>query len=237
MNARDHWGFGRSQLLTEPSMPAPVIGSALLLALASTVLFGLLAEDVRNHEALPLDSSAGQFLHSYSSPQLDAAMQALSFIGSGRFVIPCLVVVVLWMVRSRRLAEAVFLPGAYAGSAALNYLLKLAFHRARPELPWSAAAQDFSFPSGHAMNSSVFYLGLTLLVWTVLGRRVGLLGLSVALLVVLLVGVSRVYLGYHYVSDVIGGYSAGLLWLILWTLAQRFIWKRARSRLDRSVAA
>ena len=81
------------------------------------------------------------------------------------------------------------------------------------------------------MNSLAFYLSLALVAWLVLGRRVGLAVTSGGLLIVLLIGVSRVYLGYHYVSDVLGGYSAGLLWLIAWAAALQAFWSlAARSR-------
>jgi undecaprenyl-diphosphatase len=144
-------------------------------------------------------------------------MRAASFLGSAWFVIPLLTLVVLLLLRQKRLDLAVCLSVAYAGSGALNYLLKTLFHRARPQLPWSPGAPDYSFPSGHAMNSLVFYLALAFVVWLMPGRRAGLAALAGDLLLVLLIGVSRIYLGYHYVSDVIGGYSAGLLWLLVWS--------------------
>jgi undecaprenyl-diphosphatase len=203
-----------------------VLGLALLGGLAGAVIFGLLGEQVQDQEPIPIDSGAAQFLHGYSSPLVDNAMLLASFLGSGWFVIPVLVLTVLLLLRFRRLDQAVFLAVAYAGSGALNYVLKGIFHRVRPELPWSAGSADYSFPSGHSMNSFVFYVALAMVAWTVLGRRVGLPVLAGGLLLVLLVGTSRVYLGYHYVSDVIGGYSAGLLWLLIWTGILRGIWTR-----------
>jgi undecaprenyl-diphosphatase len=74
------------------------------------------------------------------------------------------------------------------------------------------------------MNSLVFYLGLALVTWIVFGRRVGVAVLSAGLVIVVLVGVSRVYLGLHYVSDVIGGYAAGLIWLLVAAVAMRALW-------------
>jgi undecaprenyl-diphosphatase len=203
-----------------------VLGLSLLLGLAGAVIFGLLGEEVQDQEPIRVDSGASQFLHSFSSPPVDTAMQLASFLGSAWFVIPLLALAVLLLLRVRRIDQAVFLSVAYAGSGALNYILKLTFHRLRPELPWSPGSPDYSFPSGHAMNSFVFYSALGMVAWTVLGRRLGLWVLAGGLLLVLLVGISRVYLGYHYVSDVLGGYSAGLLWLLIWTGALREIWAR-----------
>jgi undecaprenyl-diphosphatase len=82
------------------------------------------------------------------------------------------------------------------------------------------------------MNSFVFYMGLALVVWLVVGRRAGIAALVGGLVIALLVGVSRVYLGYHYVSDVLGGYAAGLLWLVIWAVVFPAIWSRLRIRLE-----
>jgi undecaprenyl-diphosphatase len=206
---------------------------ALLLGLGSAIAFGVLGEEIQDSEPVPVDTGASQFLHGYSNPPLDTAMLLASFVGSAWFVIPVLALVAILLLRRRRLAEAVFLSTAYAGSGALNYVLKLLFHRLRPDLPWSPGVKDFSFPSGHSMNSFVFYVSLAAVAWLVLGRRAGIVALVGGLVIVLLVGASRVYLGYHYVSDVLGGYAAGLLWLVVWAVAFPAIWTRFRTRLGR----
>jgi membrane-associated phospholipid phosphatase len=222
-------GKARAPVFLRELRTRRVLGLALLGGLAGAVIFGLLGEQVQDQEPIPVDSGAAQFLHGYSSPLVDTVMLVASFLGSGWFVIPLLVLTVLLLLKVRRLDQAVFLSIAYAGSGAINYVLKSIFHRVRPELPWSPGSADYGFPSGHAMNSFVFYVALGMVVWTVPGRRLGLLVLAGGLLLVLLVGISRVYLGYHYVSDVIGGYSAGLLWLLIWTGVLRGTWARVGS--------
>jgi undecaprenyl-diphosphatase len=210
------------------------LGLALFVGLTGALVFGILGEQVQDQEPIPVDTGAAQFLRGQASPALDMAMLLASFLGSGWFLVPLLVLAVLLLLRARRLDQAVFLSVAYAGSAAVNYVLKAAFHRVRPDLPWSPVTQDYSFPSGHSMNSFAFYLALAMVSWAVLGWRLGLAVLGGGLLLVLLVGVSRVYLGYHYVSDVLGGYSAGLMWLLIWTGALRWAWARAgRRRAER----
>lgn len=201
---------------------------ALLLAgLVAALLFGLLGEDVLDREPLAIDTGVAQFLHAFSSPPLDTAMVLLSYLGSAWVVIPLLAVAVTLLVAERHFSAAVFISVGYGGSAALNYVLKLLFHRPRPLLPWSAPVYDFSFPSGHSMNSFAFYVALGGVVWLVLGLRRGAGALAAGLLLAFLVGVSRVYLGYHYVSDVLGGYAAAFLWLLVWAAALRLIRRTA----------
>lgn len=220
---------GRRDLPGPPS-PRSVARLALVLGIAAAIAFGVLGEEISDREPVAVDTGAAQFLHGFSSPLLDTLMRLASFVGSAWFVIPALALVALLLLSRGRLAQAVFLATAYAGSGALNYLLKLFFHRQRPSLPWSAAEHDYSFPSGHSMNSFVFYVGLAAVVWLVVGRRAGITTLVGGLLIVLLVGLSRIYLGYHYVSDVLGGYAAGLLWLAVWGLAIPAIWRGIERR-------
>jgi len=89
---------------------------------------------------------------------------------------------------------------------------------------------DYSFPSGHTMNALVFYVALALIAWSIAGRRVGLLALALAALVAFGVGVSRIYLGYHYLTDVVGGILAGLAWLLVagTALRARPAWRQWR---------
>jgi undecaprenyl-diphosphatase len=102
---------------------------------------------------------------------------------------------------------------------ALNGTLKVVVHRPRPALPWANVLPDYSFPSGHTMNTVVFYLAIAMIVWVTLGRRPGAVAVALALVVSVAVGFSRIYLGYHYLSDVIGGFAAGLGWLLVVAVA------------------
>lgn len=186
----------------------------LLLAVGALLAFLSAASEVYERETIALDRSAGTYLHSYSTPALDAFMRLGTTVGSTLVITPLLTVLLVLLWASRRRREAVFLVAALAGSLVLNYVLKVSFQRPRPRLPWSVAMPDYSFPSGHSMNSLSFYLAAAVVAWVVYGRRVGIPAVVAGVLVVVWVGTSRIYLGYHYFTDVVGGYSAALIWLV-----------------------
>lgn len=190
-----------------------VLITGFVVALVMLALFGLLAEDVTTHEAIVLDARANLALHRHATPALDLVMNAASFLGSSLVLFPLVLGVTLALLLARRERTAAFLAVVSVGGAALDWALKLAFHRPRPALPWAAVLDTFSFPSGHAMESLVCYLGLALVVWCVFGRQWGIIAIVLASLLVLLIGISRIYLGVHYFSDVVGGYAAGMCWV------------------------
>ena len=117
-----------------------------------------------------------------------------------------------------------------AGALLLNGAMKVFFQRPRPSLPWAAVLPDYSFPSGHTMNAIAFYVALALILWSIFGRRIGLLAMAVAAVLALGVGISRIYLGYHYLTDVVGGILAGIAWLLVvgTALRARPAWRRWR---------
>jgi undecaprenyl-diphosphatase len=108
--------------------------------------------------------------------------------------------------------------------------MKLFFARPRQQLPWASVLPDYSFPSGHTMNAIIFYVALALILWSVVGRRLGLTALALAVVVAIAVGVSRIYLGYHYLTDVVGGLVAGIAWLLVVgaSFRARPTWRRWR---------
>ena len=191
-----------------------IVGSFVAL-LACLLVFGVIADDVHEQEANALDALLTPLLHSWSSPTLDAVMNAFTDLGSTLVVLPLLVVTLMLLVWRRHRTAALFLLVAMVGSVALNESLKLIFHRPRPQLSWARVQPEYSFPSGHAMNSLVFYVALALIVGVLWGRRAGVASMVVAIVLVLLIGTSRIYLGYHYFTDVVGGVLAGAAWLVI----------------------
>jgi len=130
----------------------------------------------------------------------------------------------------RKFGAMWFVLGATTTGLALSVALKALFRRPRPEVvPHLMKAFSSSFPSGHSMMSAVVYLTLgVLLVQLVPQRRLKFYFLAIAVILTGLVGVSRVYMGVHYPTDVLAGWTAGLVWAILCWLVQRALQRRGQ---------
>jgi undecaprenyl-diphosphatase len=188
----------------------------LLLSLGALWLFGGIAEDIIHHDPLiQFDLTIADALHRHASAPLVAVAKGVTVLGSPVFIAAWgLVVVGLLIARRQYLLLGGWL-AALVGGSLLDVALKRVFHRTRPvwDVPLLTAA-GWSFPSGHAMGSLVAYGILAYLLVRETHsrrRRWGIIGSAV--LLVLLVGLTRMYLGVHYFSDVMGGYAAGVVWL------------------------
>lgn len=151
------------------------------------------------------------WLHGWASPGLERFFHWISAIGHERGVIPLDVLLVVLLSMWRRWHQAFFVLVATAGSGALNSLAKMFFSRERPQLwPALADAPNTSFPSGHAMGSFTLMLVLLILAWP--GRwRYPLLLFAAGFIV--LVGLSRLYLGVHWPSDIVAGWLLAASWV------------------------
>ena len=234
----------KAPALEPPSTPdklgALQLAVGFVIALLAMVGFGFLADRIYLQESFALDTYANPFLHSISSPFLDSVMTGITSLGSVEIVSALFALAIVLLLSRGLRTQALFLAVAIGGSVALNGIMKVIFQRPRPQLPWAHVLPDFSFPSGHSMNSFVFYLAVALIVWSTFGRRIGLIAVVAAVAVAVAVGCSRIYLGYHYLSDVVGGFAAGLAWILVVALAFEVVprtWARrpwARQRGDRS---
>lgn len=187
----------------------------------------LLSQVQRNGFLLRLDTAAARDLHGWvrGSPRLVFELKVLTFFGSPPWlwllVIPS--TLLAWRRHARRLA--VFLVVTTLGGALLDTVVKIVVNRPRPFLVDPVAtAYGKSFPSGHAMSSTIVYGALVLVFLPVVvrRRRAGVVGAVVVL--VLAIGFSRLALGLHYISDVLGGYVLGLAWLAA-SVAAFSLWK------------
>jgi len=202
-----------------------------LLAVPFSIL--LLLVTAKSDPMLHLDHDTASSLISFAvvHPAFTSAMKVISSIGSptGWWIV--LTPVFGWLVYRRLPRLAVFLAVTGLGSSLLNRLTKAAVDRARPHLPDPvAAAHGTSFPSGHAQAATVG-CGILVLIFVPVVRHAWRAWLYAgAALVVALIGFSRIALGVHYVSDVLGGIVLGTAWLLA-TTAAFSAWRRAEHKL------
>ena len=159
---------------------------------------------------------------------LEGAMRDITSLGSSSVLVLIVTAVIVYLLLIRRPATALFIFVAVAGGQVLSSLLKAGVDRPRPELVSHLVTEtSLSFPSGHAMLSAVTYLTLGALAARFLPDRTAkIFVLCLAVLVTVLVGISRVYLGVHWPSDVLAGWCAGFAWAMLCWLAARLLQRR-----------
>lgn len=174
--------------------------------------FAELADEIHEREAIPFDEPALRFAHALARDGFDRFFVFMSHIGYLYGVVPFDIALVLVLALLRRLREATFAAFAFGGSALLNMAVKRVFARERPSL-WESIAPEttFSFPSGHAMGSATLACALILLAWHTRWRWPMV---AIAAAFTIAVGLSRVYLGVHYPSDILAGWAAALGWTV-----------------------
>ena len=199
---------------------ATLFAIAVILVLGP---FGILTREVTNDGSLTdLDLSAAEGLHDVvvESPELVVALEIVSFFGSPPWFYLLLggSAVYLWFKKRRRLVAFIVVTGLLGGL--VDTAVKVWVNRPRPIFPDPVAtAPENSFPSGHTMTSTIGY-GILLLVFLPLIPRKWRIPLVVAaFLLVFLIGFSRLALGVHYITDVVGGFVLGLAWLAAATAA------------------
>lgn len=206
----------------------------MLLAAAGWVFIEL-ADEVREGEAIAFDETLLLAFRSAADPAdplgprwLEEAVRDVTALGGYTIlsIVTSATVIYLWMTRQLRLA--LFFLASTIGAVFWIHLLKYGFDRPRPDLvPHGMMVSTASFPSGHSAAAAAFYLTIGVLLARFQQRRrlrIFFIGLAVVLTV--LVGVSRVYLGVHWPSDVVGGWAIGGGWALLcWLVAT---WLRRR---------
>jgi undecaprenyl-diphosphatase len=191
----------------------PLLGS-LTSAILFLALFGWLAEQVFEGDLRQFDLHIRNFVHQFASPPLTKVMQGFTDLGSvGALSILFGIALACFLLAKLR-GPAVWLFVALGGTVILDVTLKLAFHRARPEPYFGPMPSSYSFPSGHAMGSFVFYGVIAGVLCARISRQLTrvLIWFAAAILVTA-IGFSRIYLGVHYPTDVIAGYAAGAVWV------------------------
>jgi undecaprenyl-diphosphatase len=192
-----------------------VLVLGFLLALSALLFFAWLAEEMMEGDTARLDATITSIVHEHSTARLTTVMKALTMLGSSVVMTPLAILTLAFCYLRREFHALRTLAATFGGALLLEFSLKLAFHRPRPapffDLPTPAS---FSFPSGHALFSFCFFAGLaTLLSPRLASRKTKLALWSIAIALILGIGLSRIYLGVHYPSDVLAGYAAAIVWV------------------------
>lgn len=215
----------------------------VLLALACVVAgiwgFALLADEVREGGTRVFDERLLlAFRHAgdhtpLGPPWLQEAARDITSLGGTAVLTLVTLIAAGFLALEGKKHMAVFLCGAVLGGLAAGTILKHVFARPRPDLvPYSAYVSGASFPSGHSMMSAVTYLTLgALLARSQERQRAKAYFLLVAMFLSFAVGVTRVYLGVHWPTDVLAGWTAGAVWALLCWLTAR--WLQSRRTLER----
>ena len=194
-----------------------LLALALLIALP-LFLLGTIAEDVHEKQAFAWESPLMVSLRAHAPSWFRNVARAFSTIGSARIMLPFCGLLTLWLwTRSHSVARYFLI--SVGGAAILNVLLKLMFNRVRPQvIPWLWEEGDSSFPSGHSSMAAALVVTVTALLWR---TRYRWLAAVLGVVYAVVMGVSRVYLGVHYPTDVLAGWALGVAWaggvaLLLW---------------------
>lgn len=231
---KDVWGRIRAE---------PVILATLLLVAGAIWVFVELAEDVIEGDTHAFDRAILLGLRSAADPTdpigplwVEEMARDITSLGGTAVLTLITVAAVIYLLLIRMRANAVLVIASVGGGMLLSTALKLVFDRTRPDLvPHAVHVYTASFPSGHAMLSAVTYLTLGALLARVQpDRRVKAYLLLIAVLVTLSVGVSRIYLGVHWPTDVLAGWCLGAAWAMLcWLVA---LWLQRRGRVEQGGA-
>ncbi|MDB5055141.1 MAG: pgpB [Bacilli bacterium] len=188
---------------------------AFFLGLFSAICFAFVALLINDQKIARFDSTIISFFQGFESSSITVMMKFFTAIGSGWIISILAIVIILFLYKVlHHRFELILFAWVLIGSALLNILLKMIFQRSRPILHRIIDVNGFSFPSGHSMAAFTLYGILSFLLWrhitTRLGRMLLLIGSA---FIILMIGISRIYLGVHYPSDVLGGYLASGCWL------------------------
>lgn len=201
----------------ETPKPTPLFEAAILASLGAAVLalflFAWLGNEMLQGDTQHFDQIIREWVHRYASPGMTSAMNAISLLGYNILIVELAIALAIFAwLRWRR--ALLWLAVAMTGSLVLDLTLKYIYHRTRPTAYFGMAPHSYSFPSGHALCSFCFYGVLAGL----LSARIKSLALQMviwclAAALVIAIGVSRIYLGVHYPSDVVAGYLAATVWV------------------------
>ena len=204
----------------------------LAAAIGTLIFFGWLTDEVLEGDSRQFDEATRAAVHQLASPLLTTIMRGFSFIGSTLALTVATAFVIVQLAMTKRGREAKLFAITMVGAALLNMTLKLTFKRARP-VPFFdlTPPETYSFPSGHSLMSACFFGALAaILTVRIKSKRVRVILWIVNSAMFLLIGFSRIYLGVHHTTDVIAGFSAALIWILVVRFVEMQLARRRRRK-------
>ena len=180
------------------------------------------------------DTRVFNFLAAHVSDRNTEILEVITFLGNHNFLIPAnLVLIAYFLFFKKHRWYSIKIPVVAIGGVTIMSVLKLIFNRPRPLIPLLEPAKGLSFPSGHAMMSFSFYGLLIYMVYENV-RNIYLKWVLIVFLLFLIfaIGLSRVYLRVHYATDVIAGFAAGFIWIVLCITVIRKIEIYSQRKID-----
>lgn len=210
--------------------------SRLLLALLLCILYGstfaFIASNIDSTLISQFDDTVISVVQGWEADWLTPIMKTFTFIGSTKVVILLVLIgfaILFFGLRNR--LQAFFFLFVMAGTGLLNQSLKFAFQRARPDTNRLIDITGFSFPSGHTMLAFSLYAVSAYIVWRHIQTATSKVVLVTFVIFMFgLIGISRIYLGVHYPSDIVGGIAASAFWVIVATAVYGFIQRRRQRK-------
>lgn len=206
--------FWRSRINPKIATLITTVGIVgLITCLLIIYLVAQISDEVLEQEAFAFDQTILLWIHSFASPTLDRIMLLITSFNNPDLVSIIAGVALIMLLWKQCYSEAKIFAINCAGGVILSYGLKSVFGKARPDL-WQSSIKEisFSYPSGHALGSTVLYGFLAYLFATRFPQFSGLIYL-LAVILIGAIGLSRLYLGVHWPTDILGGYGIGFLWL------------------------
>ena len=188
---------------------------SLFVAVIALALFGWLSKEVVEADTQRFDLSVRTAIHAHASPLVTIWMVRVTRLGNWYVILPAAIVILIFLLAKRRPNEGRLFAVTMLGALILDSVLKLTFQRARPTPYFGLETpHTYSFPSGHALVTFCFVGFLAgIIALHVKARWLRWTVWTIASTIIVLVGLSRIYLGVHYPSDVLAGYAAALAWM------------------------
>jgi undecaprenyl-diphosphatase len=190
------------------------VAAGAVVAIAGTWAFAELAAHVQRGTTQAFDDMVMRWMGAHQVPWVTTVMVQLTALGTGVVVMMVVLVAALFLWLTKHKHSAALLLATTTVGIILNGMLKDVFHRTRPQFfPWGTSAFTSSFPSGHAMSAAVVYGTVAYLAARLQRTRLArTITIVVAILLVVLISLSRIYLGVHYPSDTLAGVTIGFAW-------------------------